>query len=290
MRALRLTRAAGAIAGLMVAIAIGPTPAHAQEAAVSADLVVRLLEAGLNTTAVINEISGRCIDFSVDSPGVEQRLRAAGGDNQLLQRLRGFCYAGSGSAGALAFGRTLYFGLFAGFANSSIVGYETTDVVEARRGPNIGVEVSYQPDGSGFGLQTGLIYVPKGEYVPVSATIPVGHTLRLDYVEIPLLARWAFDLNGSSMRPVLLAGASLGLKTACLFEFDSGADLDCEDNIEVNAFDVGASVGVGVDVAVVGRWSVSPSIRYSRGMTTVASGQDGKNSSLQAGVSIRIAN
>jgi len=283
----------GVTVGLMMALAAGASPVHAQEAAVSTDLVVRLLDAGLSTTAVINEIRGRCIDFNVDSPGVEQRLRAAGADNQLLQQLRGFCYTGAAGGGASGSGRKLQFGVFVGFARSSIVDYETTDVVEARSAPSFGIEVNYRPNASGFGFQTGAIYVPKGEYVPSSAAIPVGHTLRLDYVEIPFLASWTFALNGSGVRPAVLAGATVGLKAACRFEWDSGSiveDFDCEEIIEVSSVDAGASLGVAVDIPINARFSVSPTVRYTRGLTDVSAEQGGKNSTLLAGVTIRLAN
>ena len=79
---------------VVILTALTATPRHgaAQQAAVSEDVVARLFEAGLNGAAVMNELQGRCVDFRVDDPAVQQRLRAAGADDAFLEQLRGLCY------------------------------------------------------------------------------------------------------------------------------------------------------------------------------------------------------
>ena len=88
------------LCGILVAMLSGANGVAAQQAAVSADVVVRLFEAGLSGSAVMNELRGRCVDFQVDDASVQQRLRAAGADDAFLQQLGGLCYVAP--PGALA--------------------------------------------------------------------------------------------------------------------------------------------------------------------------------------------
>jgi hypothetical protein len=79
-----------ALGGLLCA----PSAATAQERPYTLGLVVRMLESGVPSATVLNDLRARCIDFRVDATAEEQ-LRAAGADAAFLSDVRSVCYRGA---------------------------------------------------------------------------------------------------------------------------------------------------------------------------------------------------
>jgi hypothetical protein len=78
--------------GLVLALLLGPSVVQGQQqAALPLDALLSPLQAGVTGAAVLNSIRGRCLEFRVDDPSVQQRLLQAGADTAFLTELRSFC-------------------------------------------------------------------------------------------------------------------------------------------------------------------------------------------------------
>lgn len=138
-----------------------------------------------------------------------------------------------------------------------------------------------------LGFQPEVLYSQKGAQGDVIDE-ELGNTvvtLKIDYLEVPLLLRGEFP-GGSRIRPFLLAGPAFAFKMGCKVEGkNSGASIsiDCdqlseESNGEAGfkSFDVGAMVGGGLDFAL-GRETLSLGARYTHGLVSIAKGSSTNN-------------
>jgi hypothetical protein len=129
--------------------------------------------------------------------------------------------------------------------------------LESKAGVLLGATVDV-PLASGLWFQPGLSYVQKGARITGEAdggeVITV--TLGLDYLEVPLLLKYAFPTTGS-LGVHLFAGPALAFEVGCeLGVATEGVDvsIDCDEGdaqdveIATKSFDLGALVGGGVSV------------------------------------------
>lgn len=202
----------------------------------------------------------------------------------------GTLMAGAGAVHAQ--GSALQAGVTAGAVLSNFSG----DVVEGsdfRTSPFAGVSLVFHAPSSIFGFETGVLYVPKGATEDLNE---VDFGINLTYVEVPLLLRIAPTLANSTLRPVLLVGGSVAVNTGCELEISAeGQEFkqDCEAEFEAlapNDIDLGVSAGLGVDVPVGSRMTLTPAARYTLGLIEARDDEeDVKNTAIQVGVTLRIA-
>lgn len=177
-------------------------------------------------------------------------------------------------------------GLTAGVAMSTFTGDDFDDDVERLVGPFAGVVAMYRATPI-FSIESGVHYVVKG----VAEEGGDGE-VRATYLEIPLLARVAFDIQGTSIRPVVMAGAAVAYNISCDFEED-GVETDCDDDEEfpLKGLDFGLTGGVGVDYAISGV-ILTPYVRYTQGLTDIPDFEgldlNIRNNSIQIGLTGRI--
>jgi hypothetical protein len=189
----------------------------------------------------------------------------------------------------------LRLGVDAGVAIATLVGSDADDVVP-RSAPYVGASLLFHRGGSAVGFQTGVLYVPKGATV-----LFAGGTAALEttYIEIPLMLRLGLPSEDSGVMPVLVAGASVGLKSGCQLTARSGnvsLEFDCDDSFlpgqfDLKAVDFGLTVGADLEIPAGRRLRVVPSVRYTRGTSVIgdtATNGDATNSSFQIGAGVRL--
>jgi hypothetical protein len=190
----------------------------------------------------------------------------------------------------------LQIGPAAGVAITTFVGSDADDA-DSRTSPYFGASVVYHPVLAMLGFESGVYYVQKGASTRFEGATG---TLKLTYIEIPLLLRLGMNLQNSAIRPYAALGGSIGFNTGCSVEAAFGGvsvSFDCDDpemegELAVRAVDFGISGGAGVDIPVGMRGVLTPSLRYTHGLTSVDDGTpraDLKNSAFQLGVSFRFS-
>lgn len=147
--------------------------------------------------------------------------------------------------------------------------------------------------GGAAGLEMDILYSAKGVK---SVEGNDEFTIKLNYLEIPVLLRYDFP-STSAVRPHLAIGPSLAFRTGCGAETKTGGasvSVDCDElqeglDVKLKSFDLGATVGGGLDFAM-GRNTFTVGARYTMGLMAVADADDDdtKNRviSLFAGISM----
>jgi len=173
--------------------------------------------------------------------------------------------------------------------------------VSTRIAPGGGVFLSI-PIG-GVYLQPELLYSPKGAKVSDPESSDVDVTLKMDYVEIPVLVRIPLG-SGASASPYLLGGGAVAFESSCKFkgeaqgvsiEADCDGGTDAELELQRKSTDFGAVVGAGVAIPA-GSGSMILEGRYTFGLVDLndsGDSQDGfKNraGSVFVGYSFTIGN
>jgi opacity protein-like surface antigen len=158
------------------------------------------------------------------------------------------------------FNETNYFspytyGVKAGLNISSVQGDDIPISMDARKGFCAGVFFIYRLSG-GFGLQGELLYNQKG-------FVQSDSTSKIDYVSLPILLRYTFDIGKIS--PFVNAGAE--------FSYNTNKGLKTADNTyvydDIKPFDVGLSFGLGAGYNLTGISSLILDIRYTMGLSTI---------------------
>ena len=190
------------------------------------------------------------------------------------------------------------FGIFqigaeGGVAISNFVGSDANDS-KNRTGAYGGLTFILQKNESAVGFQTGALWVQKGTKFDDDE---FAGSINLDYLEVPLLLRIGVPIS-AGFSPTLLVGGSLAWRIRCRVEANVAgidASTDCNGNNQfdidpgIRRFDGGLSAGVEFPITMGGRYIFVPSVRYTRGLTSLsdADGTDIKNSSIQIGLGIR---
>ena len=165
---------------------------------------------------------------------------------------------------------TLSFGIKAGLNLSSIT--ETPEAWNSEKsfkpGAVGGAVLVYEFD-NGFGIQPELLYSQKGVSTSLyQGFVDVDMDLALSYIELPLLARYTFPLEGN-FKPNVFAGPSIAYTLSSELEFEAGilsAGLDFSSMTHVSDF--GIVLGAGFEWTV-GSGAVTFDGRYTRGFTNV---------------------
>lgn len=161
------------------------------------------------------------------------------------------------------------FGLKGGFNIANITG-EDFDA-DARFGLTAGVALDISVPVLPFGVESGLYYSQKGADGTDS-------TLKLDYLEVPVLAKFQLGPSGP-ITPHLVIGPYVGFNVNA--ESESGGDtFDISDS--VNGAEFGGAVGVGIDFNL-GVTKLNARAQYAYGFNDIfedAGGSAGNNAAL----------
>ncbi|MEO5511126.1 MAG: porin family protein [Longimicrobiales bacterium] len=129
----------------------------------------------------------------------------------------------------------------------------------------------------GMAVQAELLASTKGTVVP-QTTFDGETSLKLDYIEVPVLLRFGLGM-APLISPYVMVGPTFGFQTGCNAEITSGTDnvsADCQDTIDTKKFDVGATGVAGVEFKA-GPGSILIEGRYTHGLTNI-SNDDTSNS------------
>lgn len=116
-----------------------------------------------------------------------------------------------------------------------------------------------------FGVESGLYYSQKG--TTYSDDFGTG-TIRLDYLEIPVLARINLGMPGP-VTPHVLAGPYLGFNVNSEIEgTEEGVTMSADISDEIVSTDFGLLFGAGLDFNL-GLTALNAQLRYGLGLTNV---------------------
>ncbi len=167
-----------------------------------------------------------------------------------------------------------------------------------------------------FGLQLGGRYAQKGGRLDVIGVlmggmmggledIPPGTSfnadIKMDYVELTVLARVGFPLSGERVSGHLLAGPALGVRSSCEFGVSvSGPDVsaidvgsDCEEmEFDFRPLDFGLAGGAGIDIGLTDSIDAHLGLLYTLGFADISEDVDDTTKhralTIQAGLAIPI--
>lgn len=169
------------------------------------------------------------------------------------------------------------FGIKAGV---NLANFSGTDAdLDSRQAFVVGASMDLSLPMFPIGLESGVYFSQKGAESG-------SNTLKLDYVEVPVLAKINFGPPGP-FSPHLVAGPYVGFTITSETEDGSGNTFELDDF--VNEVDFGGTVGVGADFNM-GLTKLNAQLRYSMGFTPVFTDQlDGgeKNAVLSVVVGVR---
>jgi len=121
-----------------------------------------------------------------------------------------------------------------------------------------------------FALQPELAYVQKGS----TSEITTGGTTfnainKLDYIEIPVLAKFQIPVEGS-FSPNIFAGPALGFNVNAEREVEGGGQSSGQDvSDEISGTEFSLAFGAGADIGL-GAGTLSFDFRYGLGLTSIA--------------------
>lgn len=147
------------------------------------------------------------------------------------------------------------------------------DVTDAKTlvGFAIGAQLDKHTAGKGLFWRTGIGFSMQGAKTEDPGPPVVTGKLKMNYINIPVLAGWRFTPTNPAS-PYLLVGPQLGINAGCDIEAESGGTSvtdTCENSgIQVKSLDVGAVIGGGVAFAV-GASMVHVAATYNLGLMTV---------------------
>jgi hypothetical protein len=123
------------------------------------------------------------------------------------------------------------------------------------------------PLGESLSLQAEALFAQKGAQFEFEE---LDTTLKLDYVEVPLVLKYRF--GGDGIRPYVFAGPYVAFRTKAEVEVDAGDDGTSTDELEdeTKSTDFGAVAGGGIEFPA-GDGAFLVEARYARGLTNVAS-------------------
>jgi hypothetical protein len=181
--------------------------------------------------------------------------------------------------------RAITFGLIGGLSSATLAvdddGGEDDDT-ERRNGLAGGAYLTFgiAPQ---LGLRAEVLYAMKGARANGSDDVgdPEEVTVKLDYVEVPLLLQFQPAVAGG-LRPRLYAGPAFAFRARCRFEIEDGdasvtTDCDALDGARENIFksrDVGGMVGGELAFGGATGPGFAVGVRYTHGFTNIGDAGD----------------
>lgn len=157
----------------------------------------------------------------------------------------------------------------------NVANFNDTDAsADSRAGIMAGLTYDFGVPMSPITIQPGVFYAQKGAKLSEGN---VEATTKLDYIEIPVVAKFNFILDNPMLTPHVYFGPYLGFNINAEQEVSGGENsgtVDIDD--AVKGTDFGVVVGAGADIT---RFNVG--VRYSAGLSDIAEDDsfdgDGKN-------------
>lgn len=187
------------------------------------------------------------------------------------------------------------FGLEGGVVIADVVGDDTGESKSRTSGFG-GLTMIVQKPASVFGFQTGLQLVGKGSSINEDG---INGSIRLRYLELPLMLRLSNPAGSSGIVPALTLGGTVGVRIGCSLAGSGGgvsATVDCDnrdvgDFAEFQRFEAGLAIGGEVAIPSGQRLLIVPMVRYTRGLTSVTKTDRDvskvNNSVIMVGVGVR---
>ncbi len=153
----------------------------------------------------------------------------------------------------------------ANFANFN----DTDASFDSRTGLMAGATYSFGIPMSPISIRPGVFYAQKGAKISEGS---VETTTKLDYVEIPVVAKFDFILDNPMLTPHVYFGPYAGFNINAEQEISGGdgaGSVDIEDQIK--GTDFGVVVGAGADIT---KFNVG--LRYSAGLSNIAEDGEGE--------------
>jgi len=132
-------------------------------------------------------------------------------------------------------------------------------------------------------IQPEILYSQKGPKwdAPLEGQAFVG-TVKLDYLEIPLLVKILIPVGANSaIRPNLFAGPYFGFKMSAKLKYTWGATSEERTIDVIKSTDSGYVFGGGFDF-VVGNGKITLDVRYGMSFSTIATDSTMKNQTISA--------
>jgi hypothetical protein len=159
-------------------------------------------------------------------------------------------------------------GLKAGLNIATVSGSDADNLFEtsldSRTGFNGGLFFMYQFNNL-FAIQPEAYYTMKGASKEISGTTI---TLKLDYVEIPVLFKVIIPTAGTNLKPSLFVGPALAFNTGAKVKGEyqgQSAEIDIDSVVTSTDFSLVFGGGVGF---MIGNNELGVDIRYSLGLTS----------------------
>lgn len=158
-------------------------------------------------------------------------------------------------------------------ASMATLASDDIDDLSSRVGLKAGASATFPLSGN-LGVQTGLDYTEKGTKL---ADSDFDEALAIDYVEVPVMLRYAVPVAGN-VSPHLVVGPAFAFQIGCEFteEFQGQSEsFDCEDEgLDIASFDVGVMAGAGISYAVSGAIAVTLDVLYNLGLMNIDAADD----------------
>ena len=165
-------------------------------------------------------------------------------------------------------------GLKFGLSLANWSGEVITDQFSSRTGFAAGAYFGIGISG-GFSLQPEILYVQKGTQIKENEVRVV---FRADYLEIPILAKYAFALSPQA-RVFVFAGPALAIKVSGKLFVETDEFSDSEELEDLKSTDFGLTFGGGLELPF-GALRLSADIRYTLGLSKIYEDEDIKNGAL----------
>jgi len=165
-------------------------------------------------------------------------------------------------------GTKVHPGVRGGVDFMTLGGDDANDDLSRRTGFMVGGFVLMDFEGV-FALQPELMYIQKGSQREndVGGTT-ITTTTKLDYIEVPVLAKLAIPTDGL-VSPTVFAGPTVGININAKRESEGGGQTSTSDiSDSVSGTDFGVALGAGVDYTL-NAGTISFDVRYELGLTSV---------------------
>ena len=132
-----------------------------------------------------------------------------------------------------------------------------------------------------FSIEPEVLYSQKGAEVQgTGSNSDLEGSVRLDYIEVPLLLKFWVPVSNSGFRPFLFAGPAIGFEVNCTLEGEilsaTGSE-DCDDTplVKTKSTDFGGAIGGGIEF-LAGMQAVRVDARYTHGFTDINDSGDAR--------------
>ena len=126
-----------------------------------------------------------------------------------------------------------------------------------------------------YGISEGFYFEPQLRYNQRG-----GGNVNLDYLQIPLYAKYKF-MTGSAFMPVVFIGPNVGFKIGSGIEGVSGSEIT-----KAKTIDLSAEAGLGGEFALTDTMNLGVSAAYSLGLTNIVDNAAADSSTKNRGIEI----